>query len=87
MVDEEGHRWQRKHDPWRDPEVVHWLEGLVGGSERSTRIVCSEDVYAKRTDEWVTEHPEEALFFCGECLDAGQRWPNTCPELGRAHNL
>jgi hypothetical protein len=65
LVDEGGHRWQRKHDPWKDPEVIEWIEGLLAGPGSSARIVCSEDVYATRTDRWVTEYPG-TVFFCGD---------------------
>lgn len=66
VFDEHGHSWQRKHDPWKDPEVIEWLDGLLARPEISPWIVCSEDVRASRTDSWVAEHPEYDLFFCGD---------------------
>ena len=65
VADEEGHKWQRKHDPWDDLEVIEWLDDLLAGPGYPPRIACSEDVLARRTDTWVAEHPG-GVFFCGD---------------------
>lgn len=65
VVDELGHRWQRKHEPWRYPQVIEWVEGLLERPGPSTPLVCSEDAHDTRNDRSVKAYPG-TLFFCGD---------------------
>lgn len=67
LVDEEGHGWQRKHQPDSDPEVIEWVDGRLAALGPQPRLICSEDAYATRTEVGlVSEYPWDERFFCGD---------------------
>lgn len=53
-------------DPSLDPQITAGVAGLFSRPSASPRLLCVEQAYARRTDPWLAERPDEDVFFYGD---------------------
>jgi hypothetical protein len=73
----------REVDSSLDEVVGDWLLAELRRPSPAPRIVCVEGALERRTDGWLTKHPEYRVFFCGEDPDTYETTESPLPDLDR----